>query len=132
MITVHADRVGSLLRPPELLKAREKTAAGCPAPSEFKAIEDRAVAEGIKLQEEAGLAVITDGELRRLSFQSRFAEALEGLGEWDLEAFLWGEWYRDDAAIGELQLRRLHVRGKSPRLARLLRQGFVRPSPRTI
>jgi 5-methyltetrahydropteroyltriglutamate--homocysteine methyltransferase len=86
VITVHADHVGSLLRPPELLKAREKAAAGCIAPSEFKAIEDRAVAEAIKLQVEAGLAVITDGELRRLSFQSQFAEAVEGLGESDLDA----------------------------------------------
>jgi 5-methyltetrahydropteroyltriglutamate--homocysteine methyltransferase len=118
MITVRADHVGSLLRPPELLKAREKAAAGCIAPSEFNAIEDRAVAEAIKLQEEAGLAVITDGELRRLSFQSQFAEAVEGLGEWDLDAFLWGEWRSDDAAIGDLQLPRPHRLGVTAKLRR--------------
>lgn len=118
MITVHADHVGSLLRPPELRKAREKAAAGCIAPSEFKAIEDRAVGEAVTLQEEAGLAVITDGELRRLSFQSQFAEAVEGLGEWDLDAFMWGEWHSDDAAIGDLQLRRPHRLGVTAKLRR--------------
>ncbi len=55
MITAHADVVGSLLRPHELLKAQEDLAAGRITQPHFKTIEDRAVDEAIVLQEEAGL-----------------------------------------------------------------------------
>jgi len=37
--------------------------------------------------------VLTDGEMRRLSFQSQMVQAVDGFGEWDLGAFLWGEWH---------------------------------------
>ena len=50
MLTSRTDVVGSLLRPPELLKAREDVSAGTITPSEFKAIEDWAVDEAIALQ----------------------------------------------------------------------------------
>lgn len=80
MITARTDVVDSLLRPPYLLQARDAYAAGQLAPAEFKAIEDRAVDEAIKLQEDAGLAVVTDGEQRRLAFQSQLPEAVEGFG----------------------------------------------------
>jgi len=43
MITVHADVVGSLLRPPQLIEARTRLAAGGIDASRFKEIEDRAV-----------------------------------------------------------------------------------------
>jgi len=95
MISARADVVGSLLRPPELLKAREEVAAGQITPVEFKVIEDRAVDAAVALQEEAGLEIVTDGEMRRLSFQSQMAEAVSGFGEYDLDAFLWGEWQGD-------------------------------------
>ena len=75
---MRADVVGSLLRPPELLEARARYAAGeIPAP-EFKRIEDRAVDWAISLQERAGLPIVTDGEMRRESFQSQLVEAVEG------------------------------------------------------
>jgi methionine synthase II (cobalamin-independent) len=92
MITAHADVVGSLLRPPELLAAQRDLAAGVIGPAQFKAVEDRAVDQAIALQEQAGLAVVTDGEMRRLSFQSQMTSAVEGFGPWDLDTFLWGEW----------------------------------------
>ncbi len=79
MITAHADVVGSLLRPPELLKAQVDLAAGRITQPQFKTIEDRAVDDAIVLQEEAGLEVVTDGEMRRLSFQSQMTQAVEGL-----------------------------------------------------
>src|SRR3954447_68369 len=78
MVTAHADHVGSLLRPPELLEARRAHAAGKLAAPAFKAIEDRAVLDVIRLQEEAGLPVVTDGELRRESFQSELVAAVDG------------------------------------------------------
>jgi 5-methyltetrahydropteroyltriglutamate--homocysteine methyltransferase len=92
----HADVVGSLLRPPELLKAREAFATGKLSLAEFKAVEDRAVDAAVAFQEEAGLTVVTDGEMRRLSFQSQMTEAVEGFGPYDLNAFLWGDWHGDD------------------------------------
>jgi methionine synthase II (cobalamin-independent) len=84
MITARTDVVGSLLRPPWLLQAREHVAAGRITHAAFKAIEDRAVDEAVTLQEEAGLDVVTDGEMRRLSFQSQLPEAVEGFGAWDV------------------------------------------------
>jgi 5-methyltetrahydropteroyltriglutamate--homocysteine methyltransferase len=79
-----------------LLEARDAYAAGRLTLTEFKRIEDRAVDEAIRLQEEAGLAVVTDGEQRRLSFQSGLLESVEGAGEWTIDAFLWGDWKGDE------------------------------------
>ena len=93
MIEAHADVVGSLLRPAELLRARDDLAAGRVTPESFKEIEDCAVDWAVSLQEEAGLEVVTDGEMRRLSFQSQMTESVEGFGSWDIDAFLWGEWH---------------------------------------
>ena len=99
MITAHADVVGSLLRPPELLKAQKDLAADIISRAEFKAVEDRAVDWAILLQERSGLEVLTDGEMRRLSFQSQMTDAVDGFGEWDLDAFLWGDW-KGDGDVG--------------------------------
>src|SRR3954452_21546982 len=95
MITAHADHVGSLLRPPELLEARRKHAAGELDPPAFKAIEDRAVVDVIRLQEDAGLPVVTDGELRRESFQSELVAAVDGFAGVTIDAWLWGAWHSD-------------------------------------
>ena len=98
MITAHADVVGSLLRPPELLPARERVAAGVISHAQFKEIEDRAVDEAIALQESVGVEIVTDGEMRRQSFQSQMTAAVSGFGEFTLDAFLWGEW-RDEKGV---------------------------------
>ena len=112
MIDARTDVVGSLLRPPELLEARERRDRGELAPAEFKRIEDGAVDAALRLQEEAGLDVVTDGEMRRLSFQSQMTEAVEGFGEWDLDAFLWGEWHSDE--LGEMNVERPPLAVESP------------------
>jgi 5-methyltetrahydropteroyltriglutamate--homocysteine methyltransferase len=96
MITAHADVVGSLLRPPWLLEAQERLRAGQITRSAYKRVEDRAVDEAVAQQEEAGLTLVTDGEMRRLSFQSQMVQAVDGFGEWDLGAFLWGNWHGDE------------------------------------
>ncbi|HKA42300.1 MAG TPA: cobalamin-independent methionine synthase II family protein [Burkholderiales bacterium] len=95
-----------MLRPRDLVSAREDAAAGRISQARFNAIEDRAVEDAIRLQERAGLPVITDGEQRRLSFQSRFAESVSGLGNWDLNAFLWGRWYGDASTVGDRTIER--------------------------
>jgi methionine synthase II (cobalamin-independent) len=84
-VPFRSDVVGSLLRPPFLVQAREAVAAGRLTPAEFKRVEDRAVDEAVRLQEEVGLDVVTDGELRRYAFFGHLVEALEGfdkLGGW--------------------------------------------------
>ena len=78
-------------------------------------------------QEEAGLTVLTDGEMRRLSFQSQMVQAVEGFGEWDLGAFLWGDWYGDDE-IGDWRRERpkeLAVVGPLRRRRSLSAEEFV-------
>ena len=100
MITAHADVVGSLLRPPWLLAAQECLGAGQITRPTYKSIEDRTVNEAVAQQEASGLTVLMDGEMRRLSFQSQMVQAVEGFGEWNLDAFLWGDWHGDEA-IGD-------------------------------
>jgi len=104
MISAHTDVVGSLLRPAELLQAREQLASGALTPAAFKAIEDRAVDAAVRLQEDAGLEVVTDGEMRRMSFQSQLVEAVDGFGQVDLDAFLWGDWHSE--ALGDQAIAR--------------------------
>src|SRR5919108_5286402 len=93
MIAAHSDIVGSLLRPQELLAAQKQLASATISQTEFQEIENRAVDEAIALQESAGLQVVTDGEMRRQSFQSQMTAAVSGFGEFTFEAFLWGNWH---------------------------------------
>ena len=123
----HADVVGSLLRPPELLAARDALAAGTMTPADFKRVEDRAVDDAVALQEEAGFEVVTDGEMRRLSFQSPMADAVEGFEGAGLDAFLWGDW-RGDERVGDERRERpegLGVTGKLRRKRHLAAEEFT-------
>jgi 5-methyltetrahydropteroyltriglutamate--homocysteine methyltransferase len=73
-----SDVVGSLLRPAYLVEARAAREAGRLSALEFKRVEDRAVDEAVRLQEAAGLDVVTDGEMRRYAFFGHLIEALAG------------------------------------------------------
>jgi 5-methyltetrahydropteroyltriglutamate--homocysteine methyltransferase len=133
MIAARADVVGSFLRPSWLLEAQQELAAGKITQAAFKAIEDRAVDEAVALQEEAGLEVVTDGEMRRQSFQSQMTAAVEGFGETTLDAFLWGDW-RGDAEVGDRHLERpisLGVVAKLTRRRHLSAEEFTYLSART-
>jgi 5-methyltetrahydropteroyltriglutamate--homocysteine methyltransferase len=82
-----SDVVGSLLRPASLLEARQKHEQGQLTAAEFKFIEDRAVRDAVALQQDAGLDVVTDGEMRRYAFFGHLVEALEGFdkyGGWSI------------------------------------------------
>jgi 5-methyltetrahydropteroyltriglutamate--homocysteine methyltransferase len=74
-----ADHVGSLLRPKELTHAFREASAGKMTAEAFKAVQDRAIRDAVRLQEELGLQAITDGEFRRASYWSHFVEAVDGL-----------------------------------------------------
>jgi 5-methyltetrahydropteroyltriglutamate--homocysteine methyltransferase len=104
MITAHADHVGSLLRPAELLAARDELASGRLEPADFKRIEDRGVRHVVELQEAAGMPVVTDGELRRESFQSELTASCSGFSGVSIDAWLWGDWHSE--AQGDLSIDR--------------------------
>ena len=74
-----ADHVGSLLRPPSLLSAREAHAAGTLTDDELRAAEDAAIADAVRMQESVGLRAATDGEYRRASWMTDFAYQLAGV-----------------------------------------------------
>jgi 5-methyltetrahydropteroyltriglutamate--homocysteine methyltransferase len=74
-----ADHVGSLLRPRELLAARDDFAAGRIDADELRAIEDAAIRDVVRRQEEVGLQSATDGEFRRASWHMDFIYQLDGI-----------------------------------------------------
>ena len=74
-----ADHVGSLLRPPEVLQAREDFAAGRISADDLRSIEDSAIREVVRKQEEVGLRAATDGEFRRESWHMDFIYQLGGV-----------------------------------------------------
>ncbi|HZN56962.1 MAG TPA: vitamin-B12 independent methionine synthase, partial [Planctomycetota bacterium] len=71
--------VGSWPRPESLLRAQKLRRAGRIEASELAREEDQAVLEALRLQEEAGVDVVTDGEQRRDNFYSFVADKLEGV-----------------------------------------------------
>jgi methionine synthase II (cobalamin-independent) len=89
--THHAEHVGSLLRPPYLLRAREAHEAGELATPQLRELEDRAIAELLEIQKQAGLTVFTDGEARRESWRAGLLESLGGVEP----ASRTLRWYRD-------------------------------------
>ncbi|MGY1662996.1 5-methyltetrahydropteroyltriglutamate--homocysteine S-methyltransferase [Geodermatophilus sp. SYSU D00705] len=74
-----ADHVGSLLRPPDLLDARARFAAGEIDAAELRGIEDRAIADVVRLQRDVGLHTATDGEFRRATWHMDFIYAINGI-----------------------------------------------------
>ena len=74
-----ADHVGSLLRSPSLKALRIKKESGQATAQELAAAEDAGIRDVVKLQEDAGLQGITDGELRRKSWHMDFLTQLGGL-----------------------------------------------------
>ncbi|TYP89186.1 5-methyltetrahydropteroyltriglutamate--homocysteine S-methyltransferase [Blastococcus xanthinilyticus] len=80
-----ADHVGSLLRPERLLRARADRAAGRIDAAELRAVEDEAVADAVRMQRDAGLRTVTDGEFRRATWHMDFIYAIEGISRVDGE-----------------------------------------------
>jgi methionine synthase II (cobalamin-independent) len=103
-VVARVEHVGSLLRPGFLRDAREAHARGELAPAGLKAAEDRAVREVVAMQEEIGLPVVGDGEMRRESFQSELTAACDGFTGVDVNAWLWGAWH--SAEVGDVTIER--------------------------
>src|SRR5258706_2189030 len=75
---IRNDVVGSLLRPPPLKEARVRYDEAKMTLEELRQIEDQNIRDAVKLQEQIGLSVVTDGEYRRLNFQDSFGESVAG------------------------------------------------------
>jgi 5-methyltetrahydropteroyltriglutamate--homocysteine methyltransferase len=78
LASIRTDVVGSLLRPNHLKQAYAEREQKKINDDDLRRIEDEAIREAVRLQEEAGLDVITDGEYRRLNFQDSFAASVSG------------------------------------------------------
>ena len=76
-----ADHVGSLLRPPRLLTARDEFAAGIIDAGQLQEVEDEAIQTVVALQEDIGLQSATDGEFRRASWHMDFIYQLGGISK---------------------------------------------------
>ena len=77
----HADHLGSFLRPPEILAARQRLAEdpdSVQVLTELHALEDRNIRRVIAKQQELGFRFATDGEFRRNNFMSDFLDAVDG------------------------------------------------------
>src|SRR5215467_11209668 len=103
-VDARVEHVGSLLRPQFLRDAREAYAQGALTPAAFKAAEDRAVREVVAMQEELGLPVVNDGEMRRESFQGELTAACDGFTGVDVNAWLWGQWHSSE--VGDVTIAR--------------------------
>jgi 5-methyltetrahydropteroyltriglutamate--homocysteine methyltransferase len=74
-----ANHVGSLLRPPELMAAREKHQKGELGAAQLREVEDRCIRDAVKMQEEIGMQGVTDGEFRRNLWHADFLGQFEGI-----------------------------------------------------
>jgi 5-methyltetrahydropteroyltriglutamate--homocysteine methyltransferase len=73
------DHVGSLLRPPELLRARDDFAEGRIDAAQLRAVEDEAIRGVVRLQKDVGLKSVTDGEFRRRAWHMDFIYQIGGI-----------------------------------------------------
>ncbi len=106
-----ADQVGSFLRPPEILEARNTGAGSEP----LRAIEGRHILRVLAKQKELGFEIFTDGELRRKNFMSDFTDAVEGFNFGDAVSRTWksGEG-KESAAIRVTGIVNAKLRGVRP------------------
>ena len=74
-----ADHVGSLIRPDALIAARKAAEAGEIAGEELARLQAAAIRDVVRLQEDIGLRVVTDGEYNRTFWQRDFLLKFENV-----------------------------------------------------
>jgi 5-methyltetrahydropteroyltriglutamate--homocysteine methyltransferase len=104
-----ADQVGSLLRPAELLRARAEHQAGRISAEELRRAEDMAIRDVVRMQQEVGLAGVTDGEFRRGSWHMDFLYRIGGVAKTDQ---LLRIQFRNEAGPVEAALGAFRIGGK--------------------
>ena len=103
-----ADHVGSLLRPPALLDAREAFAEGRISAEELRAVEDTAIRAAVRMQEDVGLLAATDGEFRRGSWHMDFIYQLDGVTKMDSDLVVQ---FKNEQGIVEFTPSAAHIDG---------------------
>jgi 5-methyltetrahydropteroyltriglutamate--homocysteine methyltransferase len=76
--TYRIDQIGSLVRPAKLLDARDDFQAGRINLEQLRQVEDDAILDALRMQQQIGLDVYSDGEMRRDAWQTNFSQAVEG------------------------------------------------------
>ena len=76
---IRADHIGSLLRPKKLREAFRRHAESEMSDADFRAAQDEAIRDVVRLQEDCGLEVVSDGEFRRISYWEKFVRLTQGL-----------------------------------------------------
>src|SRR5580693_8847550 len=104
-----ADHVGSLLRPLELLQSRSEHEAGRLSAEELRRVEDEAIRDAVRMQEEIGLQGVTDGEFRRGSWHMDFLYQIGGVAKTDQKLRIQ---FRNEAGPVEAALGAFRIGGK--------------------
>jgi len=104
-----ADHVGSLLRPKALLRARAEHQSGRLTAEELRPIEDEAIRNVVRMQEEIGLQGVTDGEFRRGSWHMDFLYQIGGVAKSDQVLRIQ---FRNEAGPVEAALGAFRIGGK--------------------
>lgn len=117
-----ADHVGSLLRPAKLHEARTRRARKNITAEKLREIEDESIREVVKLQEDAGLHGITDGELRRDYWHLDFLTRIGGV---DFEeGHMPLQWHRHDGVQLEWVPPEVKITGRLKRTAPIQVEDF--------
>lgn len=122
-----AEVIGSMLRPDYLKQARANFAADRLSTAQFKKSEDRAVNEAIAIQDEVGLDVVTDGEMRRSTFVGPLVDYVEGI---EPVPFMTRPWHKPTADETELPVP-FSVTGPLRRRRSLAAEEFIYARART-
>ena len=108
-----ADHVGSLLRPPELLQAREEYRQNRLTAEQLREAEDAAIFKALDLQREVGISVFTEGEYRRSAWSTSIRDSVEGLVSTEgspIQGFL-GQWQGPHGELANATMRTGTVAG---------------------
>jgi 5-methyltetrahydropteroyltriglutamate--homocysteine methyltransferase len=106
-----AEHIGSLLRPQNLIDARDAFDAGKLSREELTETENAAIADVVKYQEGLGLKVVTDGEYRRISYFVDFVNGLDGVEATARGQSGW-DYNSADGSGTKVQATRIDITGK--------------------
>jgi 5-methyltetrahydropteroyltriglutamate--homocysteine methyltransferase len=115
------DQIGSLVRPAALLDARDAFKAGTIDRTALRKVEDDCVREALKMQQDIGVDIFTDGEMRRDAWQTNFSEAVDGFEA----SYPIREMEREDGTRVRLQMHTKAICGKLAQKRRLAQTDAV-------
>ena len=128
-----AEVIGSLLRPAYLKQARQRWEGGQLSTRAFKGVEDRAVDEALAVQEQAGVDVVTDGEMRRTHFIAPLTDVISGVKPIPAFTRVWRRPHDPDEPAEQTEIQvQYAVVNKIRRLRTLTSEEFTYVRPRAV